>query len=179
MPNIPRKVIVDTNVPIVANIAAHPEYDSDVDLNCILSCIEAIETVTKRGVLIIDESDEIFSEYINQPYLSLKGQPGVGDLFVKWIADNQWNVNLINRVRITQVDDTFSEFPNEVELEDFDRSDRKFIAVANAHPEKPPVLEATDSKWWGWKEALERNGINVRFLCKDYIEQKYNAKFEN
>lgn len=49
-------------------------------------------------------------------------------------------------------------------LRDFDRSDRKFVAVANAAAPKRPILEAVDFKWWGWREALAAEGIEVIFL---------------
>ena len=64
-------------------------------------------------------------------------------------------------------------------MKNFDLSDRKFVAVANAHQEKPPILEGTDSKWWGWKDALAEVGIKVVFLDEAYILQKYNQKFPN
>ena len=62
-------------------------------------------------------------------------------------------------------------------LDDFDPSDRKFVAVANAHPEKPPILEALDSKWWGWRDALSAAGITVLFLCETEVKETYERKF--
>ena len=59
----------------------------------------------------------------------------------------------------------------------FDPSDRKFVAVANAHPGKPSILQATDSKWWGWKDALLECGIKVEFLCPAEIANAYKRKF--
>ncbi len=56
------------------------------------------------------------------------------------------------------------------------RSDRKFVAVANAHPDKPPIMHATDSKWWAWKDALKDVGITVHFLCPDYVKAKCTPK---
>ncbi len=52
----------------------------------------------------------------------------------------------------------------------FDPADRKFIAVANAHPEKPPVLESADSKWLGWEPRLNVCGIRIEFLCRKELE---------
>jgi len=37
-------------------------------------------------------------------------------------------------------------------------------------------LQAVDSKWWGWKEALSECGIEVIFLCPDDIAEKYAKK---
>lgn len=58
-------------------------------------------------------------------------------------------------------------------------SDRKFVAVVNAHKKKPPIYQATDSKWWGWNDALEEVGIHVEFLCPDYIKSKYKKKMDS
>ncbi len=66
--------------------------------------------------------------------------------------------------------------PAHDDLHDFDNSDRKFVAVANAHPSKPPILQATDSKWWGWKDALREVGVSVDFLCQEYIKAIYAEK---
>ncbi|MCP4749267.1 MAG: hypothetical protein GY866_00095, partial [Proteobacteria bacterium] len=70
----------------------------------------------------------------------------------------------------------YDEFPEHDGLKNFDISDRKFVAVANAHPDKPPILEATDSNWWGWKDSLAEIGITVTFLCPAYAEGKYSEK---
>ena len=77
-------------------------------------------------------------------------------------------------VTITPIDNLeneFQQFPNDPALNDFDPDDRKFIAVARAHPENPPILQAVDSKWWGFKDALHRNGVTVEFICEDDIQR--------
>jgi hypothetical protein len=172
--SLPKKCLVDTNVPKIANLATKPNPDSDVSDACVLACIEAVEHVIKKRGLIIDAGDEIFDEYRQQ--LSMKGQPGVGDGFMKWVHDNRWSLPDTHRVTITKNGDSYDEFPTHDRLNDFDRSDRKFIAVANAHQGKPPILQATDSKWWGWRNALAEVGITVQFLCQEYVETKYAKK---
>lgn len=171
----PTKCLVDTNVPITANLATNPEPDSDVPDECVQACVEAVDRVVKQGGLVLDSGEEIFTEY--RCNLSLRGQPGVGDGFMKWVHDNRWKFPDVDRVTITINGNSYDEFPDHNDLIRFDNSDRKFIAVANAHPAKPPVLQATDSKWWGWKDALEEAGITVRFLCPNYVESKYQDKF--
>jgi hypothetical protein len=173
---LPKKCLVDTNVPKTANLAIQPDPDSDVSHACVMACIEAVEHVIKKGGLIIDAGDEIFDEYRQQ--LSMKGQPGMGDTFMKWVNDHRYNPEYCSRVTITINGDSYQEFPTHDALNDFDRSDRKFVAVANAHADKPPILQATDSKWWGWKDALAEVGITVQFLCPGYVEAKYLEKME-
>jgi len=174
MNNMPRKCVLDTNVPKTANLAGDPANISNQLVGCVLNCVEAVEYVVKKGGVVIDAGDEIFDEYRGN--LSMSGQPGIGDHFMKWVHDNRWNFPNADRVMITKDGESYNEFPNHNGLINFDRSDRKFVAVANAHPKKPPVLQATDSKWWGWKEALCEVGIIVKFLCPDYVEAKYVEK---
>jgi len=172
--SLPKKCLVDTNVPKTANLATQPDPDSDVADTCVLACIEAVEHVIKKHGLVIDAGDEIFDEYRQQ--LSMKGQPGMGDAFMKWVNDHRYNPDYCDRVPIIRNGNSFDEFPTHDGLNDFDKSDQKFIAVANAHMEKPPILQATDSKWWGWKEPLAEVGITVQFLCPDYVKVKYAEK---
>lgn len=172
--SLPKKCLVDTNVPKTANLATQPAPDSDVSDACVLACVEAVEHVIKKRGLIIDAGDEIFNEYRQQ--LSMKGQPGIGDAFMKWVNDNRWSLPDAHRVTITRNGDSYDEFPTHDGLNDFDRSDRKFVAAANAHADKPPILQATDSKWWGWKNALAEVGITVQFLCPEYVQAKYPGK---
>lgn len=172
--SLPMKCLVDTNVPKTANLATQPDPRSDVSNACVLACIEAVEHVIKKRCLIIDAGDEIFDEYRQQ--LSMKGQPGVGDRFMKWVHDNRWSLHSTQRVKVTKNGDSYNEFPAHDGLKNFDKSDRKFVAVANVHAAKPPILQATDSKWWGWKHALAEVGIAVHFLCPEYAEAKYADK---
>lgn len=172
--NHPDLRVVDTNVAKIANLAIQPDSDSDVPLECIYACIEALKQVTDEKGLVIDAGDEIFTEYRNN--LSMKGQPGVGDAFMKWVYTHQWSLPEDQRVNITKNGDSYEEFPDHDNLNDFDRSDRKFVAVANAHPSKPAIVEATDSKWWGWKDALSECGICVQYVCEEYIKATYQKK---
>lgn len=168
-------VVIDTNVPKIANLSSRSGSGSDIPDCCILESIRQIENVTEKDrCLVIDEGGEIFREYINN--LSLSGRTGVGDSFVKWVHDHQYDPSKVNRVQITKTGSSYEEFPTHDKLKDFDIADRKFIAVANGHPKKPCILQATDSKWWGWNDALAEVGITVCFLCKEYIKAKYAEK---
>ena len=80
--NLPKKCLVDTNVPKTANLAIAPnEVPRDLT-GCVLACVEAVEHVIRKRGLVIDAGDEIFDEYRQQ--LSMKGQPGVGDRYENW-----------------------------------------------------------------------------------------------
>ena len=169
-----KKCLVDTNVPVTANRAVSPGDIPKELANCVCSCVETIQHILKNGGLVMDEGNEIFREYLD--HLSLGGQPGLGNVFMKWVHDHSWNADKITQVRITKNGGSYDEFPDHVGLKNFDPSDRKFVAVANAHPGKPPIVQATDSKWWGWNDALKDVGIAVDFLCRDYVQTKYAEK---
>ncbi len=118
----------DTNVPKNANLAIDPKDIPDELIVCVLACVEAVEHVVKKGWLVVDSGEEIFDEYRNN--LSMSGQPGVGDKFMKWVHDNQWNVQKVDRINITKNGESYDEFPAHAVLTAFDNSDRKFVAVA-------------------------------------------------
>lgn len=170
------KIVVDTNVPITANLDKVDDLPGDLD-ECVRACIIAIRQVMINGGLVLDADNEIFKEYIKN--LSLSGQPGPGDAFIEWVHNRSYDFPDVERVEITKNGDSYHEFPDHDGLAKFDHSDRKFVAVANAHPEKPPILQATDSKWWGWKDALAEVDIHVDFVCRDYIEAKFKQKMES
>jgi hypothetical protein len=174
MKRLPRKCVIDTNVPKTANLAVDPASIPQELIGCVSICVEAIEQVVQRGGLVLDAGDEIFDEYRHK--LSMAGRPGVGDRFMKWVHDNRWRFPDADRVLITKNGQSYLEFPDHDGLAQFDDSDRKFVAVSNAHPNKPPILQATDSKWWGWKDALAEVGITVQFLCPSYVRVKYAKK---
>ncbi|MCD4687051.1 MAG: hypothetical protein K8S97_14070 [Anaerolineae bacterium] len=163
------RVIVDTNVPIVANgksEQAAPE--------CALACVQRIAQIQQSGTVVLDNQWWILREY--QQDLRSEGQPGVGDAFLKWVLRNRATSRCM-LVSITPCEPNnshctdFEEYPDDSALEDFDPSDRKFVAVAIAHQDHPPVLNATDSDWWHFREALANHGIDVEFLCDDQVQR--------
>lgn len=154
--------VVDTNVPIVAN-----GRTAQASAECVLRCISALDDA-RNGITCLDSLGLILREYMNN--LSMSGQPGVGDAFMKWVFENQANENHCEQVSVTlldRVEQEFEEFPDDSDLVDFDRSDRKFVAVAVASRHSPAILNATDSDWWESREALEQCGIEVVFVCDD------------
>lgn len=155
-------VVVDTNVGIVAN------RTTEVSPECELSCVRALRALTAGGHLVLDGGDLIFDEYRN--YLSLSGEPGTGDAFMRWVSDNRFNEELCTRVPITPTGEgSFDEFPDEAGLESFHANDRQFVSVSAAHPGEPPILVALDRGWCEHEVALAAAGVPVTFLCPDDI----------
>jgi len=154
-------VVVDTNVPIVANRDA-PQASA----TCIVRCSQRLQVVQDEGMLVLDDGWRILREYMHN--LRSSGQPGSGDAFLRWVLTNRSNPRRCCLVPLTPQGDSFAEFPDDPDLAAFDLSDRKFAAVAHAHPDHPPVLNATDSDWRHYRAAFERHGIRVEFVCPDY-----------
>ena len=165
-------VIVDTNVAVVANGGSGQASEE-----CEETCINRLQEITTGEIkLALDDHRRIIEEYRGN--LSPHGQPGVGDAFLKWVETNWTNPERCDLVPITPVnglENEFEEFPIDPALVDFDPDDRKFIAVALAHLEKPPILQAVDSKWWDFRDALHQHRVRVEFICEDDIQRLRGA----
>lgn len=158
--------VVDTNVPVAANGRSHG------DPACVIACIDALLAVRSDGLIVLDDDMRILNEYMN--HLSLAGEPGAGDEFMKWVWSVQADESQCERVRITPHEndaEDFAEFPNDPDLAMFDRSDRKFVATALASLSKPIILNAVDSDWAESYEALVRNGLTISFLCPQHVRR--------
>ena len=175
-----KKFVIDTNVMCVANYAIDSERKpDDLPNSCIVKCVEEIERLmNNKDSIVVDSNYEILSEY--RKTLSSGNPSEMGIRFYKWISSVVESLPASNRVAITKTKDEkfYKEFPDHEDLKNFDRSDRKFIAVANKHPDNPEILQATDSEWWGVRAALCEVGIKVRFLCEGYIQEKYAKKIK-
>jgi len=155
--------VVDTNVPVVANGRAE-----QAGPRCVLACLAALEEVHDSGVVVLDDGMRVLQEYMDN--LSMSGQPGAGDFFMKWVWENQAVPAHCERITITprgEAPDDFEEFPRDPELAGFDRADRKFVALALASARRPTVLNAVDSDWWVFGDALARHGVVVNNLCPE------------
>ncbi len=153
------RAVIDTNVLLVAN-----RQHQDVSEDCVSECVRRLLDMQNRGVTVIDDGFLILGEYQNKT--NIKPQPGVGDKFLKWLLRNTANAERVELVSITEtLPDTFNEFPDKELQTEFDVADRKFVAVSNAHPKQPVILQAADCKWLKWWPALATQGIKVDFLC--------------
>jgi len=154
-------VVVDTNVALVANGKA-----GQADIRCVSKCLQELKATRNGRQLLLDDAGLILQEYLKQkPH----GFPqGPGDAFLVWVYDNQANPIHIRVVPVTLLPGDlrgFAEFPDDPELMGFDQDDRKFVAVALASGNAPPILNATDTDWWIYRSALVRNGVRVKLLC--------------
>ncbi|MDE0054131.1 MAG: hypothetical protein OXP28_03130 [Gammaproteobacteria bacterium] len=149
-------VVVDTNVAIAANGGKYAEGD----IQCHLCCVERLESVVKQDTVAIDTTHLIMEEYGNN--LSHAGGPGMGDAFFKHVFNYQYHGGRVRRIDVTRSDDDrkgFEELPDN----QFDRSDRKFLAVALVA--KAVVLNSTDGDWSENATLMKELGVSVEELC--------------
>ena len=163
-------VVVDTNVAVVAN-----RDSQQASPNCEKACIDRLERIIRgEDKLVLDDQWEILDEYIRN--LRPSGEPGAGDRFLLWVLRNQYGrCDLVPITPINNSETEFQEFPTDPALNGFDRDDRKFIAVARVHSASPPILQAVDSQWWGFRNALRQNGVTVEFICEADIQQLHGG----
>lgn len=167
------KAVVDTNVLLVAN-GAH----ADVSTSCVEECVRRLQAMQADGTVVIDDGFRIVGEYLNKN--KPNAQKGAGNVFLKWLLQNSANAHRVHAVPLTERStDCYAEFPDAALEAQFDAPDRKFAAVAHAHPEKPTVWQAADSKWLDWWAALGAKGVRVEFLCPDDACRFYAKKFPN
>ncbi|MFM2112847.1 MAG: hypothetical protein RLZZ271_1507 [Pseudomonadota bacterium] len=165
------KAVIDTNVLLVAN-----GLHADVSADCVIECVQRLQAMQQVGVTVIDDDFRILGEY--QHKTRLNPPKGVGDIFLKWLLRQAGNPARVEQVPLTETtNNCFAEFPDPVLEPTFDAPDRKFAAVAHAHPDKPPVWQAADCKWLDWWPALQAKGVEVEFLCPADACRFYRKKF--
>jgi hypothetical protein len=158
-------VVVDTNVAMVASRLARQADDC-----CINACIKRLCEIQQSGGLLVDDKGHILREYTRR--LGFSGQPGAGHAFAKWAFDHQAILGKVRQVPISPRTGggwrRYNEFPDSATLATFDKSDQKFVAVAVASGDNPPILNAVDSDWWNHRTALANAGVTAEFLCPQH-----------
>ena len=164
-------IVIDSNVLLVAD-GKHPEASEA----CRARCIQRLEEIRAAWSVVLDEQHLLLNEY--QHRLAPGEERGPGSDFVDWLLHHQGDARHVQWVRLNVLaENSYAEFPDEVLSEVFDPSDRKFVAVANAHPLKPAILQASDCKWLDWWPQLAANGIQVEFVCPGDVLHYYRHKF--
>lgn len=156
-----KRIVVDTNVPIVANGRPDPSNGSSTpSAACRLAAIEFLEETLATRRVLLDFAGEIQAEY--RRHLSPAGQPGVGDRFyLQMLMSAPTRVERLELPR--DAAGVYEDFPPDLALTGFDPADQKFAAMARRAD--VPVANATDSDWLDYRNALAANGITVQFVC--------------
>lgn len=163
----PLSDIVDTNVPLVTKLPdGHPQELVD-------ACEELLESIMEQDLVVVtDDGGEIVEEYFHK--LSRSGQDTLGDIFAKWVFNRRcwWDASAKPDIE-PQGDCIYGVLAGD--HDDFDPSDRKFIAVAKVSG--APIHQATDTKWLDWGDALRRHNVVVRYVHEPSIRAAYQEKF--
>ncbi len=158
--SVSKPVVVDTNVLLVAN-----KMNEQASPQCILSCIKIIRQIREQEYkLVLDDLELILFEYGKK----LKAGPsGSGKVFYEWLKSNRHHCDRVS-IKLIENENNFEEFPKDEALIKFHDDDRKFVAVALAHPDKPSILNAVDTDWADYEAALTKHGIKIDFLCPEH-----------
>ncbi len=162
--------VIHTNVLISAN-----GIDTHAPLKCQSECIELLEQIKSEKKLILLDSDrDIFDEY--QRYCDLSGKPGVGDFFFKWLHDHSADASRVRSIdaKKSDQDDIVYEILKDIEcLAGFDRSDRKFLAVAMTYEGQAVIHNATDSDWHAHRDCIAGiEGVSFNQLCPSIFQNQ-------
>lgn len=156
------KCIVDTNVVYNAD-NRYPANETGISFDGKMRCEKVIMHILKgSGILVIDDRREIISEYCRQH--SRNNKYPLLNAFIKFVCSNAFVATKIEQVSVPKTEGVYVNFPDCEELQNFDPADKKFVAVAIAHGESPPIYQATDRKWEQWASALRAVGVRVKFL---------------
>jgi hypothetical protein len=147
--------VVDTNVLVVANAR-----NTNPSISCQLASIEFLKSILEGNHrFLLDLGGHIVSEY--KTYCNPNGSPGIGDRFLLEILNS--HPNKVQRLELDQIDDQYVDFPVDERLQDFDPSDRKFVALAKQA--NATIANATDTDWLSVEVALRDYGVEIHFVC--------------
>jgi hypothetical protein len=152
-------VVIDTNAWAVAE-GMHDGASED----CMRTCLGLLNQVDSGVQLAVDEGDRIFTEYLAT--LRASHTAGLAVKLAERLYRTRWGGVSCKLICITPLSDpagSFAEVPETVR--DFDVDDQKFLAVAAAEGNTPPIFQALDREWWDRRTDLAAAGFDVQFLC--------------
>jgi hypothetical protein len=167
------RIILDTNVPAKASVS--PNSCPTEELNMQKACMEYVRALTqeKDKKLVLDLGHEIWKEYHN----NICDNSNMGKLFFRWLHSYYATILPEDHIKLDRDENgRYIDYPYDDDTREFDESDKKFVALSNAHPEKPPIIEAADGKWLGYEKAFAKYGIHIEFLDRDYAQKMYEQK---
>lgn len=160
--------MIDTNVFLLAGTKVADVPDDQ--LLCYKKAVLFLKSfMSDKYFVLLDIEGRVIKEY--KKAFSISSYPNMATVFFNYAMEHARYISLKEKAT-----DEFEVYPANKEIREFDSPDRKFIALSYNHLEHPSIIEATDSKWWGIREALKENGITVIFVDEEYIEEKYNRK---
>lgn len=161
-----KPLVIDTNVPIVANGGERSSRQRQSDASPVPSeaCREAailrLSKAIKAELILLDCEGKIQDEY--RRYLNPSGQPGVGDRFYLHVLNSA--PGRVERRNLELASNgEYLHLPESLVAGGFDPSDRKFAALAKQ--ENGVVINATDSDWLLHAQELSHSRVEVQNIC--------------
>lgn len=131
-----------------------------------MACVLRLQEIGRDSVSVLldatDGNSLILSEYRRD--MKQSPQPRAGYQFYKKIMQTGRFKYISITPRANPKGEDYEEFPDAPDLANFDPPDRKYVAVAIASQENPPILNATDTDWANNRVALERY-VRIESLC--------------
>ncbi|MER2598437.1 MAG: hypothetical protein ABTQ73_02855 [Caldilineales bacterium] len=162
------KWVLDTNVPKTANATNTPQASSE----CVRRCAQRLRELMAHHIVVLDDGYHILNEYRRQ--LDSRGQPGVGDMFFKWLLTHQRNPRHCRQVSVHPLlpgeRRRYAEFPDDERLYGFDPADQIFVATALADGDHPSIVNAVDSDWMLFADVLLMHDIAIDMVCPEAIK---------
>ena len=163
--------VIDTNVILLAGTMIK-DVPND-QLLCYQNCIVFLNNFMKYGnYVLVDDEATVLKEY--KSLFRLIPYPNMAANFFQYSMAHMKFYHVVEKE-----ENVFDNYPESKELKEFDAPDRKFIALAYGYKRNTSIVEAADSKWWGIKEELLKNGIDLIFIDEDYIRTKWEKKIGN
>lgn len=160
--------VLDTNVLLVAS-AAHP-YSPWDDANHVpaeeqkkvFDWLAEFRIDASRNI-VLDDLFTIYEEYRNK----LSDQ----DYGLQVVHEKMQSA--LRQVDLEWDDENYAVVPDAFQT--FDRSDRKFLAVALSDPKTIAIVNAADTDWLYFEKELEAAGVEVVHVIEDWLrKQKAN-----
>ena len=155
-----KPVVLDENVLHVAD-----GRNDAATTACVEASIERLIKLRQSEQLVMDDGDVIFDRYyalreFDPPY-------GIAMEFLLWVFVQRGSDRILDvSIHLDGTgEDSFVEFPDDLELTGFDHDDRKWVAVAIASGLHPPIVSATDSDWRDFEVPLSRY-VRLEILCR-------------
>lgn len=160
-----KHVVIDTNVLVVSNgLTTH------ADSACVEACIARLVHARADEKVVLDLNGLILGEY--DRYCTPWNPQRPGDQFLRWLLQVQADPTKCERVELVETGNParpVEPFPADPDLARFDPDDHKFVASVHASVDSPHVVNAVDGDWRDYQKPLQRNGVEVQFLCPQHI----------
>mgnify|MGYP006412387493 CR=1 FL=1 len=170
--------VIDTNVLIVAS-GEHPDSpflsaDHPVDkpeiADKVLQWLS--DFIDSNQLLVVDTDDAIRKEYFNKlseqnygrrAYIDKYDKGQIEYMALTWeVKEPDWTAELSDKLKVVV----------------HDRSDKKFVAacIESLKENDTNIINACDTDWIDWEDALAKEGIVVEQLINDWVREKWNTK---